>query len=184
VTGVQTCALPIFGDTAELTFINTPKTKTCDTVCAANGTAGKILFGNGQSNWFTYITYNKGSGTEGSPKTYPIYAGQTKLVGTLYVYDKVVSAGVTHIFVRYALNGGILGGISEYHLQVDRSLSNLKTAIVNKSGNPVPGKCEYSGTLNPSQPATGWIESTNDNISSWGSPIYIFAHAIACYYFL
>jgi hypothetical protein len=172
------------GDTPALTFVNT-RTPSCGTVCAAQTAPGEYLFGGGQSNWFTYITYNKGWGTEASPKTYPIYTGQTKLCGTLYVYDKVVSAGVTHLFVNYVLTDTgtcTLAGISQYHLQVDRTLTNLKRAIVNKSGNPVPGKCEYIGTLDPMQPATGWIEATNDNIFSWSNPIYIFAHGIGCYY--
>jgi hypothetical protein len=170
--------------TVTLTFVNTPKTKTCGTICAANGTAGQVLFGNGQNNWFTYITYNKGWGTELSPKTYPIYTGQTKLCGMLYVYDKVVSTGVTHIFVNYvltAMNGCTVAGLSEYHLQVDKALSDLKKAIVNKSGNPVPGNCEYKGTLDPMQPASDWIEARNDNVTSW-TTAYIFAHGIGCYY--
>jgi hypothetical protein len=172
------------GETAALTFVNT-HTPSCGTVCAAQTAPGEYLFGGGQTNWFTYITYNKGWGTELSPKTYPIYTGQTIPAGTLYVYDKLVSAGVTHLFVKYELtdtDSCTLAGISAYHLQVDRTLANLKSAIVNKSGNPVPGKCEYIGTLDPMQPATGWIEATNDNITSWSTPIYIFAHAIGCYY--
>jgi hypothetical protein len=173
------------GETVELTFVNTQRTPSCGTVCAAQTAPGEYLFGGGQNNWFTWIYYNKGWGTEASPKTYPIYTGQTHLCGTLYVYDKVVSPGVTHVFVNYVLadmDGCTVAGLSEYHLQVDSSLANLKNAIVNKGGNPVPGKCEYKGSLDPMQPATGWIEATNDNISGWSNPIYIFAHGVGCYY--
>ena len=165
------------GETVELTFIDTPELS-CGTVCAAQTAPGEYLFGGGQSNWFTWIYYNKGWGTEASPKTYPIYTGQTTLCGTLYVYDDG-----THIFVNYVLTDTAtctLGGLSQYHLQVDKSLTDLKKHVMNKK-NPVPGKCEYKGTFDPMVPATGPIEATNDNITSW-TTAYIFAHGIGCYY--
>ena len=167
------------GETVVLTFIDTPELS-CGTVCAAQTAPGEYLFGGGQSNWFTYITYNKGDGTAGSPYEYPIYTGITTLCGTLYVYDDG-----THIFVNYVLTDTAtctLAGLSQYHLQVDESLDDLKKHIVNKSGNPVPGKCKYKGTLDPMQPETGWIETIKHDISGWSDPIYIFAHGVGCYY--
>jgi len=170
----------IIGETVELTFVNTQRTPSCGTVCAAQTKPGEYLFGGSQSNWFTYITYNKGDGTEGSPRTYPIYTGKTTLCGTLYVYDNG-----THVFVNYVLtdtDSCTVAGMSEYHLQVDNSLNDLKKHIVNKGGNPVPGKCTYKDTLDPMQPETGWIECTKDDINDWSNPIYIFAHGVGCYY--
>jgi hypothetical protein len=164
--------------TVTLTFVNTQRTPSCGTVCAAQTGPGEYLFTTEQANWFTWIYYNKGWGTEASPKTYPIYTGQTHLCGTLYVYDNG-----THIFVNYVLtdmDGCTVAGLSEYHLQVDKSLDDLKKHVMNKK-NPVPGKCEYKGTLDPMQPSTGWIEATNDNITSW-TTAYIFAHGVGCYY--
>ena len=167
------------GETVELTFVNT-RELSCGTVCAAQTGPGESLFGGGQSNWFTYITYNKGDGTAGSPYEYPIYTGITTPCGTLYVYDDG-----THIFVNYVLTDTAtctLAGLSQYHLQVDESLNKLKKHILNKPGNPVPGKCKYKGTLDPMQPETGWIETIKHDISGWSDPIYIFAHGVGCYY--
>ena len=170
------------GETVELTFVNTERTPSCGTVCAAQTAPGEYLFGGDQSNWFTYITYNKGDGAAGSPKPYPIYTGATTLCGTLYVYDDG-----THIFVNYVLTDidtCTLGGLSEYHLQVNDTLADLKKKIVNNGGNPVPGKCTYKGTLDPMASETGWIEcdSRKDDISGWSNPIHIFAHGVGCYY--
>jgi len=166
-------------DTLELTFINTPRELSCDTVCAAQTAPGEYLFSAKQANWFTWIHYDKGSGTESDPYEYPIYTGQTTLCGTLYVYDDD-----THIFVNYVLTDTdtcTLAGMSEYHLQVDKSFNDLKKAIVKKK-NPIPGKCEYKGTFDPVVSETGWIEATEDDISGWTDPIYLFAHGVGCYY--
>ena len=167
--------------TVTLTFVNTPELS-CGTVCAAQTAPGEYLFGGGQSNWFTYITYDKGSGTESVPYEYPIYTGITTFCGTLYVYDDG-----THIFVNYVLTDTAtctLAGLSQYHLEVDESLNDLEKSILNKPGNPVPGKCTYKGTFDPMVPETGWIEAwkAKDDISGWSSPIYIFAHGVGCYY--
>jgi len=167
------------GETVTLTFVNTPPELTCGTVCAAQTAPGEYLFGSDQSNWFTWIYYYKGWGTEAVPYEYPIYVGQTTLCGTLYVYDDG-----THVFVNYVLTDTdtcTLGGLSSYHLQIDESLDDLKKHIVNKSGNPVPGKCKYKGTFDPMVPETGWIETTKHDISGWSDPIYIFAHGVGCY---
>jgi hypothetical protein len=166
----------------ELTFVNTITPPSCGTVCAAQTKPGEFLFSDKQENWFTWIYYNIGDGTAADPYTYPIYTGATTLCGTLYVYDDG-----THIFVNYELTdidgGCTLGGLSEYHLEVDETLTDLKKHVMNKK-NPVPGKCEYKGTFDPMQPSTGWIEADNksdDDISGWDTA-YIFAHGIGCYY--
>ena len=168
------------GETVELTFIDTLIPPSCGTVCAAQTAPGEYFFGDDQNNWFTWIYYYKGWGTEAVPYEYPIYTGKTTLCGTLYVYDDG-----DHIFVNYVLTDTdtcTLAGLSEYHLQVNESFNDLKKRIVNKGGNPVPGKCTYKGTLDPMQPETGWIECTKDDISDWSDPIYIFAHGVGCYY--
>jgi len=170
------------GETLELTFVNTQRTPSCGTVCAAQTAPGEFLFSTAQENWFTWIYYNKGWGTEGDPYEYPIYTGTDKLCGTLYVYDKVVSAGVTHIFVNYVLTDMgdcTLAGLSQYHLQVDESFDDLYDAVVKK--NPIPGKCEYKDSFDPMVSETGWIETVDDNITSW-TTAYIFAHGVGCYY--
>jgi hypothetical protein len=171
----------IIGETVELTFVNT-REMDCGTVCAAQEDPGEYLFGGDQSNWFTWIYYYKGWGSEGDPYEYPIYTGIDKLCGTLYVYDDG-----THIFVNYVLTDMgdcTLGGLSEYHLEVDDTLNDLKKSVLNKSGNPVPGKCTYKGTFDPMVTETGWIEAwkAKDDISGWSSPIHIFAHGVGCYY--
>jgi len=166
------------GETVELTFVNTQRTPSCGTVCAAQTAPGEYLFSDEQDNWFTWIYYNIGWGTAGDPYEYPIYTGQTHLCGTLYVYDNG-----THIFVNYVLTdmgACTLAGMSEYHLQVDESFSDLEKAVVKKK-NPIPGKCEYKDTFNPMVSETGWIEATEDDISDW-TTAYIFAHGVGCYY--
>jgi len=165
------------GETAELTFVNT-REMDCGTVCAAQTAPGDFLFSDEQDNWFTWIYYGIGWGTEGDPYTYPIYTGQTHLCGTLYVYDDG-----THIFVNYVLtnmDGCTLAGLSEYHLQVDETFSDLEKAVVKKK-NPIPGKCEYKDAFDPMVSETGWIECTDDDISDW-TTAYIFAHGVGCYY--
>ena len=166
------------GETVELTFVNT-REMDCGTVCAAQTAPGEFLFSDEQNSWFTWIYYDIGWGTEGDPYTYPIYTGQTHLCGTLYVYDDG-----THIFVNYALtnmDGCTLAGLSEYHLQVDETFADLEKKVVNKGGEPVPGKCEYKDDFDPMVSETGWIECTKDNISDW-TTAYIFAHGVGCYY--
>ena len=167
------------GQTVTLTFVNTPPEQTCGTVCAAQTAPGEFLFSDEQDSWFTWIFYNIGWGTEGDPYTYPIYTGQTHLCGTLYVYDDG-----THIFVNYVLTDMgdcTLAGLSEYHLQVDESFADLEKKVVNRGGEPVPGKCEYKDDFDPMVSETGWIECTKDNISDW-TTAYIFAHGVGCYY--
>jgi len=167
------------GETLELTFVNTERELSCGTVCAAQTAPGEYLFSADQSNWFTWIYYDIGWGTEADPYEYPIYTGQTTLCGTLYVYDDG-----DHIFVNYALtdtDSCTLAGLSEYHLQVDKSFNDLSNHILNRAGNPVPGKAEYNDALDPMVPETGFIECTNDDISDW-TTAYIFAHGVGCYY--
>jgi hypothetical protein len=165
------------GETVELTFVNTHELS-CGTVCAAQTAPGEFLFSDEQDNWFTWIYYDIGWGSEGDPYEYPIYTGQTHLCGTLYVYDNG-----THIFVNYVLTDMgdcTLAGLSEYHLQVDESFDDLYDAVVKKK-NPIPGKCEYKDTFDPMVSETGWIEAVNDDISDW-TTAFIFAHGVGCYY--
>jgi hypothetical protein len=155
-------------------FIRLPD---CGTVCAAQTAPGEFLFGPRQDNWFTWIYYDIGSGTEASPYEYPIYVGQTTLCGTLYVYDDG-----THIFVNYALTDTAtcaLAGLSQYHLQVDETFDDLCDAVV-KGKNPVPGKCEYKGGFDPMVSETGYIECADDDVSGW-TRAYIFAHGVGCF---
>jgi hypothetical protein len=169
----------IIGETLELTFVNTERTTDCGTVCAAQTAPSEFLFDPAkQENWFTWIYYGIGWGSDVAPYTYPIYTGQDKLCGTLYVYDNG-----THIFVNYVLtdmDGCTLAGLSQYHLQVDRTFADLKDTIY-KGKNAVPGKAEYKGTFDPMVSETGWIEAVDDDISGW-TTAYIFAHGVGCYY--
>jgi hypothetical protein len=166
----------VAGEIVELTFVNTRELD-CGTVCAAQTGPGEFLFSSRQSNWFTWIYYDIGSGTAASPYTYPIYVGQTTLCGTLYVYDDG-----THIFVNYDLTDTAtcaLAGLSDYHLQVDETFDDLYKNVV-KGKNPVPGKCEYQGYFDPMVSETGYIECTDDDISGW-TTAYIFAHGVGCF---
>jgi hypothetical protein len=166
----------VAGEIVELTFVNTRELD-CGTVCAAQTGPGEFLFSSRQSNWFTWIYYDIGSGTEAAPYTYPIYVGQTTLCGTLYVYDDG-----THIFVNYDLTDTAtcaLAGLSDYHLQVDETFDDLYKNVV-KGKNPVPGKCEYQGYFDPMVSETGYIECTDDDISGW-TTAYIFAHGVGCF---
>jgi hypothetical protein len=154
---------------------------TCGTAVAANGTAGQALFGGKQDNWFTYITYNKGEGTEASPKTYPIFASQNISVGTLYVYNNS-----TRLFVQYCADAGLGVDITSYHLEVVDEFvgfNPIRTKWRGIYGNPIPGRCEYSGSYSGTPPAcSDWIVSVNDDISTYGdNDIYIFAHSIMCW---
>jgi len=165
------------GETVELTFENTQEMD-CGTVCAAQTAPGEFLFSDRQTNWFTWIYYGIGWGSEATPYTYPIYTGATTLCGTLYVYDDG-----THIFVNYELtdiDSCTLGGLSVYHLQVDASFDDLYDNVV-KGKNPVPGKCEYIDYFDPMVSETGYIECIDDDISSW-TTAWIFAHGVGCYY--
>ena len=152
----------------------------CGTACAANGTAGQVLFGGKQDNWFTYITYNKGEGTNTTPKQYPIFASQNISVGTLYVYDNGA-----HVFVQYCADAGLGVGITSYHLEVVDEFSGfnrIRTRWHGIYGNPIPGRCEYSGSPSGMPACSGWIESVNDNIGGYtDNDIYIFAHSIMCW---
>ena len=161
---------------------NKPILVSCGTACAANGTAGNLTFPNAD-NWFTYIIYNKGDGTNSTPKEYPIFTGQTHLVGTLYVYDNG-----THVFVQYCADAGLGVGITSYHLEVVDEFvdfNHIRTKNKGVYNNPVPGKCEYKGGDSGMPACSGWIESIKDDISNItkypDDDIYIFAHSIMCW---
>ena len=150
----------------------------CETAVAAQGPGpGQYRFG-GARSWFTYIKYYTGTGhnSPGTAQEFPIFAGQTQLVGTLYVYD----SGNT-LYVKYSNTGAEPGCdvyFNAYHLQVDDEYNDFRSTILWRR-NPVPGQCEYGGSLS-NVPETGWIAA---DISGYGdSDVYIFAHSIACYY--
>ena len=149
----------------------------CETACAAQANPGETRF-LGASSWFTYIKYYTGTGhnSPGTAQEFPIFAGQTQLVGTLYVYD----SGDT-LYVKYSNTGAEPGCevyFNEYHLQVDDEYNDFRGTILRRR-NPVPGQCEYGGSLS-NVPETDWIAA---DISGYGdSDIYIFAHSVACYY--
>ena len=152
---------------------------TCETACAAQANPGEYLFTNPDAdNWFTYIIYDTGTGhnSPGTAQEFPIFADQTQLIGTLYVYD----SGNT-LYVKYSTTGadpGCVGYFNAYHLQVDDEYNDLRRAIVKKK-NPVPGQCEYKGSLN-NVPETDWIAADISDCDD--SEIFIFAHSVACYY--
>jgi hypothetical protein len=155
-------------------FYNTPPI-TCGTACAAQTAPGEFLFSDEQSNWFTWIYYDIGDGNSGAPKTYPIYYGQDQLCGTLEVYD----AG-TNVYVRYNIDdmdSCVADSINSYHLQVNDSFDALD-AIICPQKNPVPGKAQYT-----TPGAGGWFVI---DISGFTYPddhdLYIFAHAIFCFF--
>jgi uncharacterized repeat protein (TIGR01451 family) len=151
---------------------------TCDTAVAAQGPGyGSYLFLEA-SSWFTYIQYD-GSGNSTSPVAYPIYTDQTYRIGTLYVYDEG-----DHVFVRYTADvdpGDCTWiGFTDYHIEVVDEPNGFGD-ILNKSGNPIPGQCEYKGLWDPPELDTDYIELSED-IGGYGDTIYIFAHSIFCYY--
>jgi hypothetical protein len=164
-------------DGASLITVTNEPLVTCETACAAQENPGETRFP-GASSWFTYIIYDTGTGhnSPGTAQELPIFAGQTQLVGTLYVYD----SGDT-LYVKYS-NMGAEPGCSvyfnEYHLQVDDEYNDFRSTILRRR-NPVPGQCEYSGSLS-NVPETDWIAA---DITGYGdSDVYIFAHSVACYY--
>ncbi len=149
----------------------------CETACAAQGPGpGQYRF-TGASSWFTYIKYYTGTGhnSPGTAQEFPIFAGQTQRVGTLYVYN----SGDT-LYVKYSNTGAEPGCsvyFNAYHLQVDDEYDGFRSTILFRR-NPVPGQCEYGGSLS-NVPETGWIAA---DISGYGdNDVYIFAHSIACY---
>ena len=168
------------GNTHDWTYTFTCACPTCSTASAAQTQPGESRFP-GSSSWFTWITYNKGDGNATSPKTYPIYTGQTHRAGTLKVYDNG-----TWLYVIYSTQGAVENGcqfvgFSQYHLEVDSTITALYNAVTNKSGNPVAGRCEYNGTLNY-VPNTDPIKTDNISDYATGKTFYIFAHSLVCSY--
>jgi len=153
---------------------------TCETAVAAQGPGpGQYRF-LGASNWFTYIKYYRGDGSVGSPEEYPIFAGQTWRIGTLYVYDEG-----NHLFVRFVADADpgdcTWEGFSVYHIEVvDWWCQFYSPDSIVKNWNPAPGQCEYGSPLDPMVTDTGYIGLPED-ISGYGSKVYIFAHSVFCY---
>jgi hypothetical protein len=156
---------------------------TCGTAVAAQGPVdpGQYLFGGKQDNWFTYVVYNKTAGhnSPGTAQEYPIFANQDQRVGTLYVYNNS-----TRLFVQYCADAGLGVDITSYHLEVVDEFvgfNPIRTKWRGVYGNPIPGRCEYSGSYSDTSECSDWIVSVNDNISGWDNDIYIFAHSIMCW---
>jgi hypothetical protein len=152
-----------------VTVTNTPVPPVCNTAVAAQGPGSGANRFPGASNWFTYIRYTKGAAHNiGEAIEYPIFTGQTVLCGYLYVWN---TGNTLHVKYTMLDDGWI--GFNVYHLQVDCSLEELMGAIVNQDGdgNPVPGQCEYQGTVDlvDEIPLTADITGCSD--------VYIFAHS-------
>jgi hypothetical protein len=147
----------------------------CNTVWAADGAPGITRFVPAPGDWATYIVYNKeGAATsEATAIGYPLYAGQTNLAGTLFVYDDG-----TKLYVNYVADSG--WQLNTYHLQVVDELIGFNTyRTYNRRtgfGNIIPGQftIKWSGDM---VPETDWIEV---DISGMETDIYIAAHGVAC----
>jgi len=160
---------------------------TCETAVAAQGPGPgqyRFLFAR---NWFTYIKY-EATGPSGGPVEYPIFAGQTFRIGTLYVQHVDKGGGVSHLQVRYLADvappvGCTWDGFNVYHIEVvDEWLQFYLPDSIVKNWNPAPGQCEYSGPVDPIDTDTGYIELP-ENIKAYGDDdVYIFAHSVFCYY--
>ena len=148
------------------------------TAWAAQGNPGQTRFVD-RGDWATWITYNVGGGSVGTPASYPLFAGQTYRSGTLYVYDD----GAGKLYVKYSIIGqdpaykGYTGGeweyITSYHLQVVDEFTGFNPYLT-KKGKAIPGQfdlSEYLGDVTE----TGWIEV---DIGGYEPDIYIAAHAI------
>jgi hypothetical protein len=122
---------------------------------------------------------------ETSPAVYPIYAGQTNLVGELQVYD-----ADGKVWVRYLIDQegadyksgycGSWAGISEYHLQVvdDFDDFNPYRTYSKKTGygSIIPGALTDQGYFDEKTADTGWIMATTGTLSG---EVYIAAHSVA-----
>jgi hypothetical protein len=167
-------------DTVTITMV----CPTCSTAVAAQGPEESGQFQFEGSNWFTYINYGIGDGSDTVPVEYPIFTGQTFRIGTLEVYDDG-----THVFVRYlagdAPDGCDWVGFSSIHIEVvDEATPTYFPDILNKSYNPNPGKCTYKYAFADETTDTGFIELTEDDFSGGATndDVYIFAHSIFCYF--
>lgn len=157
----------------EKNFVNKYNVVKCsgETAWAAQQKPGQTRFVE-KGNWATYITYNVGEGTNATPKVFPLYAGQTKLAGSLYVYD----AG-GNLYVKYVAGGS--NAFSEYHLQVEDEFAGFQDVrTYNKKtgyGSPIPGQFDYVKEYTTKTADSGWITVP---ISGYGDKdVYIAAHA-------
>ena len=158
----------------EMNFVNQYKQYVkCsgETAWAAQQNPGQTRFVQ-KGNWATYITYNVGEGTNAVPKAFPLYAGQTKLAGSLYVYDDG-----SNLYVKYVAGGN--NAFKEYHLQVEDEFAGFNDVrTYNKKtgyGSPIPGQFEYAKEYSTKTADSGWITVP---ISGYGDKdVYIAAHA-------
>lgn len=142
-----------------------------ETSWAAQQNPGQTRFVQ-KGNWATYITYNVGEGTNAVPKVFPLYAGQTKLAGSLYVYDEG-----SNLYVKYVAGGS--NAFKEYHLQVEDEFAGFNDVrTYNKKtgyGSPIPGQFEYVKEYSTKTADSGWITVP---ISGYGDKdVFIAAHA-------
>ena len=100
--------------------------------------------------------------TAGSPFQTDLLAGQTNDVGDVLVWNDG-----SNLYVKFVVSSGCL---RETHVHVATSLSGIPQT---KTGNPIPGKFEYS------DPHGCVTEYTYQIPLTWaaGTPLYIAAHA-------
>jgi hypothetical protein len=104
-----------------------------------------------------------------APAQYPLYAGQTTLVG----YVTVCNDG-NNLTVTYDTSS-TGWPISETHLAVGDALSD----IPQRNGNPPPGQFPYSGNYNPAvTTVTYTIPKSAIGPIGVGSTVYIAAHGV------
>jgi len=102
--------------------------------------------------------------------TYPLYAGQTMLVG-----DVLVESDGDQICVKFVLNAGAITTgwlITEAHV----AIANDGTGIPQtKKGNPIPGKFPVNEKTDPGDTEAGWY--CLDIGEGWTAPFAVAAHA-------
>ncbi|MBN2074457.1 MAG: hypothetical protein JW762_02790 [Dehalococcoidales bacterium] len=102
--------------------------------------------------------------------TYPLYAGQTMLVG-----DVLVESENGDICVKFVLNADAIAAgwlITETHV----AIGNVEGDIPQKNGNPIPGKFPGGETLDPGQTEAGpYCLSIG---AGWVTPYAVAAHAV------
>lgn len=102
--------------------------------------------------------------------TYPLYAGQSMLVG-----DVLIKQDSNGIWVKFELNEDAMSEgwlIMETHVDVKGDVAD----IPQKNGNPIPGQFEQKETLDPGMPEAGWYFFEFD--MAWEMPLAVAAHAV------
>jgi hypothetical protein len=115
-----------------------------------------------EQSGITYLTKH----TEDTPQVTILLAGQTIPVGTVKVWNDGVN-----LYVKYETTGG--WKMTETHLAVATSLDGIPHT---KTGNPIPGKFEYSTEHDP------WLTEYiyEVDLDTWTSEtiLHIAAHAV------